>query len=144
MKKAKKTQIHALHVLIIFSLAFGFLAGGWFNSAGASLGIKSGTKIAAGPSIQTGPLAVGLPQWNGQDFSIVPSGWISIPLKELPVGWYPPKIYPLPRDLDRDFEQNEQHKQKKYYGTEKRGTGDYDVIIRQDNRQYKHENANTW
>src|SRR3989338_1129440 len=109
MRKGRKTEFKALKILVCFSLVFGFLAGGWFNSAqGAFLGIQSATKLPAAAQAETGGgIRIGLPQWHGQDFSIVPSGWVSIPLKELPVGWYPPKIYPLPRDLDRDFEQNE-------------------------------------
>ncbi|GEM_PF-5200017 len=104
--KSRKTAAITCKMFICLILIFGFLAGGWFNSAqGAFLGIKSATRLpATGQAEAGGGIRIGLPQWHGQDFSIVPSSWISIPLKELPVGWFPPKIYPLPRDLDRDFD----------------------------------------
>lgn len=145
MEKSRKMTAKACKMFVCLILIFGFLASGWFNSAqGALFNIQSASKVpGAGQMAEArGGIRIGLPQWHGQDFSTVPSGWISIPLKGLPTGWYPPRTYPLPRDLDRDFGQEEQQHQTKYDGTEKRGSAGNDVIIRRGDRQYLDENGN--
>jgi hypothetical protein len=85
----KKTAKH----LAVFLLAFGI-----FFSWGSS------TATVRDFSLASGPILIGLPKWDGRDFSIIPDkGSIEIPLRELPTKPIKGETFPLPRDLDRDF-----------------------------------------
>ena len=123
MKRTKKSGKQTYFVIILLGLSF---FANWQSSPVAIRDTSSGSgsgsvvvQISSGASrfqgnqpdfitrlsgIFSTSVSLNLPRWDGRDFSIVPQGRIELPTKELPVGWYPPKIYPLPRDLDRDFD----------------------------------------
>lgn len=64
---------------------------------------QSGPATVRDFSFSSGPIIIGLPRWDGRDFAVVPRFSISGPFTTLPTGWIPPKTFPLPRELDRDF-----------------------------------------
>lgn len=72
-----------------------------FHGSAKSVRDFSLTAPAAGVPV---PIPV-LPRWHGQDFSVVPQFSVQGPFMRLPEGRFIlPRLFPLPRDLDRDFD----------------------------------------
>ncbi len=90
MRKEARRKIHALAImLLVVSFLFSWRI--WPN-------------LVSDSGFQGNGIALGLPRWDGHDFSIVPRTRIEVPIRQLPEGRFEPIKVPLPRDLDRDFD----------------------------------------